>query len=434
LGVALLDGDISKKEVLVRARVWDARAAYVFAGADLQNLEVAMQIYALYEAHGTGRPMVCHVHIARRAFIEHLETLSWVEKGGFKLRFFNTYQNIARALFRAHPIEGTLPDIAALRGQALHMVIVGFGDLGEAMLLQAAMLAQVPGSPKPKFTIVAMGSAAKKEDFLERQPNFHKVGDIEFVERLPIDRRSQFNASLTRENQRAIVVVTLENAAEGVAWGLHITTAHSGHRVPVFVHVAEERSLSSFLGKMRQDQKSLVPANSIFPFGSIETSTGGDMLLGYELDGVAMELNKRYLAHRRLPDADLSSFELWDKLAEEYKQSNRAWADHIGVKVRMIGCEIEESGKNSDTVDFEFTATELEILAEVEHSRWMAERYLTGWDFGSVTDRAQRQHSSLVPWDSLPEKEKEVDREVVKTIPEVLAKTGLRIRRKTGDS
>jgi hypothetical protein len=76
----------------------------------------------------------------------------------------------------------------------------------------------------------------------------------------------------------------------------------------------------------------------------------------------------------------------------------------------------------------DFTRAEIEELAELEHERWMHERLAAGWARGPRDDAA-RTHPSLVPWDELDEPEKEKDREVVRTIPELLASAGLTIAR-----
>ena len=58
----------------------------------------------------------------------------------------------------------------------------------------------------------------------------------------------------------------------------------------------------------------------------------------------------------------------------------------------------------------------------------MDERRADGWTLGARDDKA-RTHPSLVPWDELPESEKEKDRDVVRAIPDLLAAAGLTIVR-----
>ena len=59
----------------------------------------------------------------------------------------------------------------------------------------------------------------------------------------------------------------------------------------------------------------------------------------------------------------------------------------------------------------------LEMLAEAEHERWMQSKLDEGWAYAPKTDRAKKLHKCLVPWEKLPDKEKEKDRDLVRGIP-----------------
>ena len=52
----------------------------------------------------------------------------------------------------------------------------------------------------------------------------------------------------------------------------------------------------------------------------------------------------------------------------------------------------------------------LEILAQKIHDRWMKRRLEEGWTYGKVRNDELKQHSCLVPYEQLPENEKEYDR------------------------
>ena len=52
-----------------------------------------------------------------------------------------------------------------------------------------------------------------------------------------------------------------------------------------------------------------------------------------------------------------------------------------------------------------------ERLAENAHDLWAAQRLAQGWTFGPQRDDARKLHPCLVPYDELPESEKEYDRQ-----------------------
>ncbi len=51
-----------------------------------------------------------------------------------------------------------------------------------------------------------------------------------------------------------------------------------------------------------------------------------------------------------------------------------------------------------------------EKLAENTHDVWAAARIADGWTYGEKRDDAAKKHPCLVPYDQLPESEKEYDR------------------------
>ena len=62
----------------------------------------------------------------------------------------------------------------------------------------------------------------------------------------------------------------------------------------------------------------------------------------------------------------------------------------------------------------------VERLAENAHDVWARQRLADGWTWGPVRDDRARQHPCLVPYDVLPEAEKQYDRnaalETLKTV------------------
>ncbi|TET86779.1 MAG: hypothetical protein E3J46_07370 [Desulfobacteraceae bacterium] len=117
----------------------------------------------------------------------------------------------------------------------------------------------------------------------------------------------------------------------------------------------------------------------------------------------------------------------WEKLPGHVKESNRAQALHIAEKLKAIGCGTTELG-DGEPGGFEFTREEIELLAPMEHERWVGERLANGWTVGPK-DIDTKTTPGLVPYEELPDEEQEKDREAVIGIPKILAKVGLKIGR-----
>ena len=65
----------------------------------------------------------------------------------------------------------------------------------------------------------------------------------------------------------------------------------------------------------------------------------------------------------------------------------------------------------------------LEQLAENTHEVWAATRLAQGWTYGPHRDDPTKKHPCLVPYDDLPESEKEYDRRTAEETLKAILKT-----------
>jgi hypothetical protein len=69
-----------------------------------------------------------------------------------------------------------------------------------------------------------------------------------------------------------------------------------------------------------------------------------------------------------------------------------------------------------------FTPGEIELLARMEHTRWMAERILAGWTHApDPKDITRKTSPYLVPWEELAPEIQQYDCDFVVLIPTLLA-------------
>ncbi len=69
----------------------------------------------------------------------------------------------------------------------------------------------------------------------------------------------------------------------------------------------------------------------------------------------------------------------------------------------------------------------VEVLAEMEHRRWCRNRRERGWRYGAHRDDSSLTHPDMVPWSSLTEAARDLDRGPVRDMPEVLEAVGFRL-------
>lgn len=68
-----------------------------------------------------------------------------------------------------------------------------------------------------------------------------------------------------------------------------------------------------------------------------------------------------------------------------------------------------------------------ERLAENAHDVWARQRMAEGWSYGPQRNDAARQHPDLVPYQDLPESEKEYDRNAAMETLKAIIALGYRI-------
>jgi len=144
---------------------------------------------------------------------------------------------------------------------------------------------------------------------------------------------------------------------------------------------------------------------------------------------IAREIHEQYRDTRmKKPEYSEPSLEKWKNLQENLKESNRHQADQILEKLNLIKCAVREI-RDREIALMKFSKNEIEIMAELEHARWVVERLSDGWKLAVEKNVDKKLSPYLVSWRLLPENIKDYDRETVQKIPEYLAKVGLEVYR-----
>lgn len=66
----------------------------------------------------------------------------------------------------------------------------------------------------------------------------------------------------------------------------------------------------------------------------------------------------------------------------------------------------------------------IEVMAKNVHEVWSQNRLNDGWTYGPVRDDARKQHPCLVPYEELPESEKDYDRATSQETLKLILKSG----------
>jgi hypothetical protein len=86
---------------------------------------------------------------------------------------------------------------------------------------------------------------------------------------------------------------------------------------------------------------------------------------------------------------------------------------------------------DTSKVDLSADLLELtELLAENTHEVWAKQRLSEGWKYGVERNDKQKEHPCLVPYQDLPEHEKEYDRNTAMETLKVIGLLGYRLAKK----
>jgi len=397
-----------------------ARRIIAVCGDDGTNLEIGTSLHwLLAAAGGSGKPPDCFVHVTdlRLCNLLRQHRLMANTPDYLRLRMFNVYENAARLLWNEHPLERDLsgPDDP----RRPHLVILGLGQMGESVLLQAARTAHFANGRPLKVTVIDREADKREGSLLQRYPNLNQVCETQFLE-VDVESGSfgdRLSAWVGGDDLIRTVAVCFDDDSRSLACALAVAGKLDDAGIPVLVRMSSRRGLASLL-----QSEGKGAGRRLHAFGAVSRSCSREVLLGGKLDELARAAHDDYVANRRREGAyreDDPSLRPWEELDEQLRESNRYQADHMAAKLRAVGCCLAPPQPGKEPVQ-EFTDAEVELMARMEHARWNAERLLAGWQYGPRRDPENMRSPYLVPWEDLPEEIKEYDRQAVRNIPHLV--------------
>ena len=432
-GALVLTGDARDRELLRRARVQRATHLISVCGADGVNAEVAVHARELCEEIG-ARPLNCLVHIfdPQLCILLRMGELAAPRRESFMLDFFNVFESGVRALLEQYP---AFDETILERAPRPHIVVVGLARLGERLLVQFARHWKVPHAAhggRSRATVVDEQAEAKVQLLCLRYPWLTSVCEL-VARQMPMDslefEQGEFLVDRQGNCGVSAVYVCLDDDALGFSAALALNQRLKGRSVPIVVVMARGGGLASLVSGT---EDAATGFENLHAFGLLDHTLNGDLLLGGTYEILARAIHEEYVRNQceegQTPEINPAMVP-WDDLPETLKESNREQAGHIGVKLRAVGCGLAPL-TDWDAESFQFTQEEAELLAEIEHERWVAERHREGWTYAPGPKNMEKKTSPyLVPWVELRDDVKEWDRVFVRGLPAFLAKDAFQIIR-----
>lgn len=458
MGVAVVSGNARNWKDLRRTE--PLRARQIIAVFDDEQTNVAIAVKLGNSIHG---------RVSRKSLAKKLEC--WVLLTNVQLRrafqqpgiFPHTnlnYRVNARSLdlFRVaarQALNRSPVDFIQVNKNAqtiIHLVIVGFGPMGQQLALQAARIGHFANFEPIRITIIDPEDSPRITEFTNQYPQFKDV--CTFTSLLlshgeSLDAKGIADRTKTPRDQQQLVTVAL-------CWDTALETESS--QSDLFQRLAMDDSMNLSLvlnlSKIVRDENVRFLAfqtrkdgfgslftipdrgESIDPrihaFGMLEDICSIESLLNEGEDTIAKALHQDYydkqIADGRKPGSKPALFP-WEQLDERFKDSNRQAADHIFVKLRSIGLRAAPVRGDQPTIPeipelkSDRGSCNVELLSKMEHKRWCADLQLQNFRLGERDD-ANLSHDSLKSWDKLDDTVREWDRQQVRAIPGALRKAG----------
>jgi voltage-gated potassium channel Kch len=422
-GVPVLKGDAKNPQVLQVAGIRRARAVILCTGRDAENLDVALRI----EKQIASRKML------RRKLTVLVELRSdWLfakmahhdkqllTGDSIDLRFFNTYSTAARMLVSSLRLPPS-PEFTAST-----FAIVGFGNLGREVLSHVLRAVPVPLGQRLKVLVFDRKAEALRTEFPQTCAVAAEIADVYFVAADLRAATPDMRAVVARTLQSepllgAAICIPDDDVSLYVALEMRALLDGLGHvAVPLFARLQQYKRLGDFTGDIERMAQF---SNRLRVFDTLEEILSLDVLLAAKLDALAGALHEDY---RKRATKNSRADVPFAQLPEFLKMSNRWRADNIPLMLALAGFRLKQ-GENRPAL--QFTAEEVEILAQLEHRRYAIERRLLGWEQGQMHHHGKHRSPNVAAWEQLDEEQRNWNRSEVARVPGILAQLGVALVR-----
>lgn len=394
LGDALADSCLRNLNLVGASKLW------VLAGDDLRNLEIVRRLLKLRTARPAAPPQDIIVHLrdidlargaARPARGEKDGgEKNGAEKDGAHVEYFNLPRLAARRLLMEHPPP--YPGVTAER--PLHICMVGDSELNAALLVHAAThcVYAVDSQLAVRLTLIARDAGRTLEGIHRRHPALapSASADPALDALLPLARVATLDADPAHVSVSQWVDVQREHAFDMiyVAAEHDLSTFAAARRVLALRDAREARARSVGTAAAASAAEVVVCVNDHRAYAAGDETNWPDAVTRFDIFARCFACGESYpgsqsdamaeILHEFYCRSQGATQSPWADLAESLRRSARLGADHIHVKMKVLGTPYPPEPE-SMTVFEKTMADNLDFLMRLEHRRFIAERLLDGW-------------------------------------------------------
>lgn len=308
-----------------------------------------------------------------------------------------------------------------------HLVIDGFTEYAQWIIVEASQLYHYPSLKKLQITLICEDLNPVNK-FLELYHGIKEVVDFNVITKnesnndfkqanckiLPEDSPNPYGIFLFPNDPWEIPELLRQ-------WRRYLHLQHSEAAYPTALKVFLPSGMlyPDFLKTQLNHYHELN-----FTVHSISDFIDIDWFLDNQetLDAIAKQIHEMYVRRYNAPT--------WNNLTDAMKEANRRSARHLKIKLNLAGYSLNDKSSSDSQKIPDFSTEQIHMFSQVEHRRWSAEKILEGYIPGEPAnspkeDKYQKNilyiHKDIRPFSELNEQDISKDVETFKDLKEILS-------------
>jgi len=456
-GVIILEGNATDEEELLKANLLQAKYLLALTHDEKTNIQIAQRATRLYNSHPqkilphTVLQAILHVddfyteNIFKEFHEKAVPEQILYRPAGSKMDYhvFSIFQ-----LAAAYMVDHFSPDrYVSLREEdpAAHVLILGDTLTAEFLILEVAHQYHFANLKKTKITVVSddVSRITSKMDAL--YPSLSHVVDIHYAHNVhffsnqcPVDCGEISICFVAMDDDgksvyfsrkiRQFIYTQIQSRRHKDSVPSSAPVLADFRRPPVKVILPRNTALVNIFSDINEEMKmmDIELLNMDHQVCNKKTIIDDWKIEDFIAKHIHFEWVKNLaLEHKGKAE---SMEEEWDNLKDAQKDSNRLPARHLNIKLRYVHGEFSDS-PNAEELNIDFLDDQTwDRIARMEHNRWLAEKYLSGYvHIDEVPDQELKHllnytlkcHSDMVPFDQLSPEIQEYDTFTFRMAPHI---------------
>ena len=385
-GHHVIIGDCKEKSILEKANASKAKKIFLMLPCDADNIEASHLIQEYIKCESASSPVIMpHLDDIRLSVAVTHHTKFNDTNDDVELRFFNAMQ-----LGVINHLEHFPPEEYAdtFNQKNVHFALYGTDDFVINFIYIIAHLAHYKNwesctykyeegdaqstnikSKRVEITLFNQSNEKIRSDLEKMFPNLDKCLDITY-RRWDINSSSPYQHSDGETFTQHIFCFSDESLSIRSAMNLRRVQLETCQpNVPIFVRTMSSKGVARLIESNVSVKE--VPDN-IYPIGELSKAFAREELYLNHFDDLSKKIHGNG----------------WKKASSDFRFSSFMHAYFLPIRLRAIGFSITQTNTEQSKENITWTDNEKWILAHLEHSRYKAERWMTGWSWSEDEDRS----------------------------------------------